>query len=83
MYLFSQRIFGAQSPQGAAVAQVTPAVRGALAGRPPVEIDKTLPIEDFKPSGLNAAVNGQIRQYPEVNSQRRVRTRLRAPDARA
>ena len=40
-------------------------------------------MEDFKPSELNAVVNGQIRQYPEVNSQRRVRTRLRAPDAQS
>ena len=64
----------AQAPQGA------PAGRGA---RPPVEIDKTPPVEDFKPSALNAAVNGQIRQYPEVNSQRRVRTRLRAPNAQS
>jgi len=40
-------------------------------------------VEDFKPSELNAVVNGQIRQYPEVNSQRRVRTRLRAPDAQS
>ena len=78
LYLFSQHIFTsaslalAQPPQGA------PGGRGA---RPPVEIDKTPPVEDFKPSALNASINGQIRQYPEVNSQRRVRTRLRAPDA--
>lgn len=79
LYLFSQHIFrsglvaSAQPPQGAA-----PGGRGA---RPPVEIDKSSPVEDFKPSGLNAIVNGQMRQYPEVNSQRRVRARLRAPDA--
>src|ERR1039457_6424909 len=30
-------------------------------------------------SALNAVVNGNLVQYPEVNSQRRVRTRLRAP----
>jgi len=80
LYLFSQHIFRsglqamAQPPQGA------PGGRGA---RPPVEIDKIPPVEDFKPSALNALVNGQMRQYPEVNSQRRVRTRLRAPDAQS
>src|SRR4051794_27536216 len=62
----------AQPPQGG------PAGRGAP---PPVEIDKTPPVEDFKPSALNAIVNGQVKQYPEVNSQRRVRTTLRAPNA--
>jgi enterochelin esterase-like enzyme len=62
----------AQPPQGA------PGGRGA---RPPVEIDKTPPVEDFKPSALNASVNGQIKQYPQVNSQGRVRTTLRAPNA--
>jgi enterochelin esterase-like enzyme len=57
--------------------------RGPQAGRPPVEIDKTPPVEDFKPSVLNALINGQIRQYPEVNSQGRVRTTLRAPNAQS
>jgi len=51
--------------------------------RPPVEIDKTPPTEDFKPSALNAVINGRISPYPEVNSQRRVRTRLRAPNAQS
>jgi enterochelin esterase-like enzyme len=63
----------AQPPQAA------PGGRGAA--RPPVEIDKTPPVEDFKPSALNAVVNGQTRQYPEVNSQGRVRTTLKAPTA--
>ncbi|MEO8593732.1 MAG: alpha/beta hydrolase-fold protein [Candidatus Solibacter sp.] len=45
--------------------------------RPPVEIMKTPPVEDFKPS----ANNQQNKQYPEVNSERRVRTRLVAPQA--
>ncbi len=58
----------AQPPQGA------PAGRGAP---PAVEIDKTAPTEDFKPSSLNQPG----KQYPEVNSQRRVRTQLRAPNA--
>jgi enterochelin esterase family protein len=64
----------AQPPQGAQPGRGT---------RPPVEIDKTPPVEDFKPSALNAIVNGQIRQYPEVNSQRRVRTRFVAPQAQS
>ena len=64
----------AQPPQGAQPG------RGAQA---PVEIDKTPPVEDFKPSALNAIVNGRVSQYPEVNSQRRVRTRLRAPNAQS
>lgn len=58
----------AQPPQG------TQAGRGT---RPPVEIDKTPPLEDFKPSALNQPG----KQYPEVNSQGRVRTTLRAPNA--
>jgi enterochelin esterase family protein len=44
---------------------------------PPVEIDQSAPLEDFKPSALNQPG----KQYPEVNSQRRVRTILRAPNA--
>ena len=62
----------AQPPQGAQVGPGT---------RPPVEIDKTPPVEDFNPSALNAVINGQVRQYPQVNSQRRVRTTLKAPNA--
>ena len=64
----------AQPPQGGQPSPLT---------RPPVEIDKTPPTEDFKPSALNAVVNGRAGQYPEVNSQRRVRTRLRAPNAQS
>ena len=37
------------------------------------------PVEDFKPSELNQPG----KQYPEVNSQRRVRTILRAPTAQS
>jgi enterochelin esterase-like enzyme len=69
----------AQPPQGAPAA-------GAQAGRgtlPPVEIDKTPPIEDFKPSELNAVISSRMSQYPEVNSQRRVRTRVHAPNAQS
>ena len=60
----------AQPPQGA------PGGRGTQS---PVEIDKTPPVEDFKPSALNQPG----KQYPEVNSQGRVRTRLRAPNAQS
>lgn len=66
-----------------AIAQPTQGVQPGRVVRPPVEIDKTPPVEDFKPSALNAVVNGQTRQYPEVNSQRRVRTRFVAPQAQS
>jgi len=59
-----------------AVAQPPQGGRGA---QPPVEIDRTPPVEDFKPSTLNQPG----RQYPEVNSQRRVRTRFVAPQAQS
>ncbi len=64
----------------AGVPAMAQALQGVPAGRgapPPVEIDKTAPTEDFKPSSLNQPG----KQYPEVNSQRRVRTQLRAPNA--
>ena len=60
----------AQPPQGAQAGRGT---------RPPVEIDQTPPVEDFRPSALNQPG----KQYPEVNSQRRVRTTLRAPNAQS
>ncbi|MBI5085789.1 MAG: esterase [Acidobacteria bacterium] len=77
LYLYSQHLFldlPVQPPAGG---------RGGVGPRPPVQIDRTPPVEDFKPSELNAMINGQRRQYPEVNSQRRVRTRLRAPNAQS
>lgn len=77
LYLFSQHLFLDLPPQE------TAGGRGGRGARPPVQIDKTTPVEDFKASELNAVVNGQLRQYPEVNSQRRVRARLRAPDAQS
>ena len=52
---------------------------GGPPARPPVEIDKTPPSEDFKPSSLNQPG----KQYPEVNSQRRVRTVFKAPNAQS
>ena len=67
----------------AAIAQPPQGAQPGRGAQPPVEIDKTPPVEDFKPSALNAIVNGRVSQYPEVNSQRRVRTRLRAPNAQS
>ena len=72
----------AQPTQGAPAGPGAQAGRGAQGGRaarPPVEIDRTPPVEDFKPSTLNQ----RGRQYPEVNSQRRVRTRFVAPQAQS
>ena len=71
LYLFSQHLFLDLPPQAAAGG------RGGGGTRPPVQIDKTAPVEDFKPSVLNQPG----KQYPEVNSQRRVRTILSAPNA--
>ena len=82
LYLFSQHIF-VDRPMLVAAAQAPQSGQGGRGAQPPVEIDKSAPLEDFKPSELNAMVNGQLRQYPEVNSQRRVRTRLRAPAAQS
>jgi enterochelin esterase-like enzyme len=73
-------------PAMAGIPAIAQPPQGALPGRgaqPPVEIDKTPPVEDFKPSALNAIINGRVSQYPEVNSQRRVRTRLRAANAQS
>lgn len=44
-----------------------------------LEAAKIPPVEDFKPSVLNQPG----RQYPEVNSERRVRARVVAPDAQS
>ena len=69
-------------PMFSAIPAIAQLPQGAQAGRgtrPPVEIDKTPPVEDFKPSALNQPG----KQYPEVNSQNRVRTILKAPDAQS
>jgi enterochelin esterase family protein len=47
--------------------------------RPAPVIDQTPPIEDFKPSTLNQP----NKQFPAVNSQRRVRARIVAPNAQS
>jgi enterochelin esterase-like enzyme len=76
LYLFSQHIF---KPAQLAVAQPPQGAQAGRGTRPPVEIDKTPPLEDFKPSALNQPG----KQYPEVNSQGRVRTTLKAPNAQS
>jgi hypothetical protein len=58
-------------------AQPPAAAPGGTPPRPPVEIDITAPVEDFKTSALNQPG----KQYPEVNSQHRARTVLKAPNA--
>jgi enterochelin esterase family protein len=63
----------------AGVVAFSQAPAGGRGAQPPVEIDKSSPVEDFKPSSLNQPG----KQYPEVNSQRRVRTILRAPNAQS
>jgi enterochelin esterase-like enzyme len=62
-----------------AFAQAPPAPAGGRGAQTPVAIDTTPPIEDFKPSTLNQPG----KKYPEVNSQRRVRTTLTAPNAQS
>ncbi len=44
-----------------------------------LEAAKATPLEDFKPSALNQPG----KRYPEVNSEKRVRTTLRAPNAQS
>jgi enterochelin esterase-like enzyme len=46
---------------------------------PPAAISQTPPVEDFKP----ATTNQQGKQYPAVNSERRVRARVVAPQAQS
>lgn len=65
-----------------AIAQAppSPAERAAQAearAKAAIEAAKAPPVEDFKPSVLNQ----RGKQYPQVNSERRVRARVVAPDA--
>ncbi|HRZ17017.1 MAG TPA: alpha/beta hydrolase-fold protein, partial [Candidatus Hydrogenedentes bacterium] len=50
-----------------------------LAGQVGLAQTDPAPVEDFKPSSLNQ----RGKQYPQVNSERRVRARVVAPDARS
>ena len=78
LYHFSQRIFR----DSIALAQGTPAAPASPSGAalaqttPP---QATPPVEDFKP----ASSNQPGRQYPQVNSERRVRARVVAPQAQS
>lgn len=56
----------------------TPAEREAQA-KAAIEAAKAPPVEDFKPSSLNQ----RGKEYPAVNSERRIRARVVAPDAHA
>jgi enterochelin esterase-like enzyme len=47
--------------------------------RPPATISQEPPVEDFKP----ATTNQQGRKFPQVNSERRVRARVVAPQAQS
>ena len=49
------------------------------AQRPPAVISQTPPVEDFKP----ATTNQQGKKFPAVNSERRVRARVVAPQAQS
>jgi len=63
--------------------QLTPEQQAARQAQQAQQMQQALaaaklpPVEDFKPSIFNQAG----KQYPEVNSERRVRSTLRAPDA--
>src|SRR5215216_5248877 len=70
---FSVLPASAQGRQGAP----NPAAAEALARA--LEAARIPPVEDFKPSVLNQPG----RQYPEVNSERRVRARVVAPEAQS
>ncbi|MGE5486777.1 MAG: alpha/beta hydrolase [bacterium] len=61
-----------------AVAQAPPsAAEREARAKAMIEAAKAPPVEDFKPSVLNQ----RGKQYPQVNSERRVRARVVAPDA--
>jgi enterochelin esterase-like enzyme len=61
-----------QSPEAQAARQALQTQQALAAAQVP-------PVEDFKPSALNQ----QGKQYPEVNSERRVRARVVAPQAQS
>ncbi|MBN2477203.1 MAG: hypothetical protein JXB62_21525 [Pirellulales bacterium] len=69
LYYFAQRIFRSQPP---------PEIAAKAASAHPIEAAAPV-VEDFQPSSLNQP--GQ--QYPQVNSERRVRFRIVAPQAQS
>src|SRR5450631_1895836 len=64
-----------QSPEAQAARQAQQALQTQQA----LAAAQVPPVEDFKPSALNQ----QNKQYPEVNSERRVRARVVAPQAQS
>ena len=64
-----------QSPEAQAARQAQQALQTQQA----LAAAQIPPVEDFKPSALNQ----QGKQYPEVNSERRVRARVVAPQAQS
>ena len=67
----------AQPPQLSPEAQAARQAQQAQQTQQALAAAQIPPLEDFKPSALNQ----QGKQYPEVNSERRVRSTLRAPQA--
>jgi hypothetical protein len=64
----------AQAPPQSAAERAAQAEARAKAA---IEAAKAPPVEDFKPSVLNQ----RGKEYPQVNSERRVRARVVAPEA--
>jgi len=71
LYHFAQRIFTSAEPT-----QVPPSDAAAKPASSPPQADQAV-VDDFKPS----SVNQPGKQYPQVNSERRVRARVVAPNA--
>jgi enterochelin esterase-like enzyme len=69
----------AQPPQLSPEAQATRQAQQAQQTQQALAAAQLPPVEDFKPSVLNQ----QGKQYPEVNSERRVRSTLKAPQAQS
>jgi hypothetical protein len=67
----------AQPPQLSPEAQAARQAQQAQQTQQALAAAQIPPVEDFRPSALNQ----QGKQYPEVNSERRVRSTLRAPQA--
>ena len=67
----------AQPPQLSPEAQAARQAQQAQQTQQALAAAQIPPLEDFKPSALNQ----QGKQYPEVNSERRVRSTSRAPQA--
>ncbi len=75
LYYFTQQIFQSAKPQSKLAAAAQTAAQTTTV-QPAQDTPAT---DDFKPSVLNQPG----RQYPQVNSQRRIRTRVVAPQAKS